>query len=80
MSARVLLNLSKVWRKSDKMQAVPSILLLFHSKFNKFNNAGAPMLDDPKTTFKSCFCVKTLRSCHLCDVITYVIAWLYQIL
>ena len=45
MSAHVLLNLLNVLRKSDKIQGLPSILSLFHSKFNKFNNTVAPMLD-----------------------------------
>ena len=33
MSAHVLLNLSNKLGKSDKMQGLPSILLLFHNKF-----------------------------------------------
>ena len=37
MSAHVLFNLSNKLGKSDKMRGLPSILLLFHSKFNKFN-------------------------------------------
>ena len=37
MSAHVLLN---QLRKSDKMQGLPSILLLFHNEFNQFNNTG----------------------------------------
>ena len=37
MSAHVLLNLLNELGKSDKMQGMPSILLLF----NKFNNTGA---------------------------------------
>ena len=31
--------------KSDKMQGLPSILLLFRNGFNKFNNTGEQMLD-----------------------------------
>ena len=27
------------------MRALPSILSLFHNKFNKFNNTGAQILD-----------------------------------
>ena len=45
MSAEVLLNFSKKVGKRDKMQGLPSILSLFHNKFNKFNNMGALMLD-----------------------------------
>ena len=45
MSAHVLLNLLNELRKSDKMQGLPSILLLFRKEFNKFNNTGAQMLD-----------------------------------
>ena len=41
MSAHVLLNLLNELRKSDKMQGMPSILLLFRIEFNKFNNTGA---------------------------------------
>ena len=44
MSAHVLLNLSNKLRKMDKMRGLPSILLLFHNKFNKFNNTRARML------------------------------------
>ena len=45
MSDHVLLNLLNEFGKRDKMQGLPSILLLFHSKLNKFNNTGARMLD-----------------------------------
>ena len=45
MSARVLLNLFNELRKRDKMRGLPSILFLFHDKFNKLNNTGARMLD-----------------------------------
>ena len=37
MSAHVLLNLLNELGKSDKMRGLPSIFLLFRSKFNKFN-------------------------------------------
>ena len=41
MSAHILLNLlNKLW-KSDKMRGLSSILSLFGSEFNKFNNTGA---------------------------------------
>ena len=45
MSAHVILNLSKLLRKSDKMQGLSSILSLFRNKFNKFNNTQEQMLD-----------------------------------
>ena len=41
MSAYVLLNLLNNLRESDKMRGLPSILSLFHNKFNKFNKTGA---------------------------------------
>ena len=45
MSDHVLLNLLNELRKSYKMRGLPSILLLFRNKFDKFNNTGARMLD-----------------------------------
>ena len=45
MSAHVLLNLLNKLRKRDKIQGLSSILYLFRSEFNKFNNTGARMLD-----------------------------------
>ena len=45
MSAHVLLNLLNELWKSDQMQGLPSILLLFRKDFNKCNNTGAQMLD-----------------------------------
>ena len=44
MSAQVLLNLLKLG-KSDNMRGLPSMFSLFRNEFNKFNNAGARMLD-----------------------------------
>ena len=41
MSAHVVLNLLNELGKSDKMRGLPSILLLFRNKFNKFNKTGA---------------------------------------
>ena len=38
MSACVLLNLLNIFRKSDKMRGLSSILSFFHNKFNKFNH------------------------------------------
>ena len=37
MSAHVLLNLLNEFGKGDKIRGLPSILSLFHNKFNKFN-------------------------------------------
>ena len=45
MSAHVLFNLLNKLGESDKMRYMPSILSLFGSEFNKFNNTGARMLD-----------------------------------
>ena len=45
MSAHVLFNLLIELRKIDKMRSLPSIRSLFRNEFNKFNNAGARMLD-----------------------------------
>ena len=45
MSAHVLLNLLNRLRKRNKMQSWLSTLSLFCSKFNKFNNTGARLLD-----------------------------------
>ena len=45
MNAHVLLNLLNELVKSDNIRLLPSTLLLFSNKFNKFNNTGARMLD-----------------------------------
>ena len=45
MSALVLMYLINELGKSDKMRGLPSILLLFRNKFNKFSNTGARMSD-----------------------------------
>ena len=45
MNAHILLNLLKELRKRNIIQGLPSILSLFLNKFNKFNKAGARMLD-----------------------------------
>ena len=45
MSAHVLLNLLTEVGKRDKTRGLPSILSLFRSEFNKFNNTRARMLD-----------------------------------
>ena len=79
MSAHVLLYLLDKLGKSDKMQGLPSILLLFHKEFNKFNNTGARMLDSiyhmtSKLLKNLIFVVKTSILCHLlCSVIIDVI-------
>ena len=45
MSAHVSLNLLNKLRKSNNMQGLSSILLLFLKEFNKFNITRAQMLD-----------------------------------
>ena len=45
MSAQVLLNLLNESRKRDKMRGLQSILILFATSINIFNNTGARMLD-----------------------------------
>ena len=45
MSAHVLLNLLNELGKSDQMRDLSSILSLFRSEFNKFNNTRVRMLD-----------------------------------
>ena len=45
MSVYVLLNLLNKLRKSDKMPGLPSFSSLFHNEFDKFNKAGARILD-----------------------------------
>ena len=57
------------------MRGLPSILLLFHKEFNKFNNTGAQMLDSiyQMTLNKSHFGVKTSRFCHLLRSVIMVV-------
>ena len=45
MSVHVLLNLVNKLGKDVRCEALPSILSVFPSEFNKFSNAGAPMQD-----------------------------------
>ena len=45
MSAHVLFDLLNVLMKRDEIRRLPSILSLFRSEFNKFNNTIARMLD-----------------------------------
>ena len=66
MSADALFNLLKELKKDIKCEAFPSISLLFHNEFNKFDNTGAQLSYDTKFTLKSCFMVKNSRLCHLC--------------
>ena len=70
MSAHVLLNLLNEVRKSDKMQGLLSILLLFRTKFNKFNNTRALMFNSiyymTLKLLKNCI---SSRFCHLlCNI------------
>ena len=55
MSALVLLNLFNELWKRDKMGGLLSILTIFRMELDKFNNAGARMLDSVyHMTFKLC--------------------------
>ena len=77
MSAHVFNKLEK----NDKIGGLPSILLLFRNKFNKFNNTGERMLDSiyhmTLNLIKNhIFGLKTSRFCHLLlnvimDLITF---------
>ena len=79
MSAQVLLNLLNELRKGDKMQGLPSNLLLFRNEFNTLNTTGAKMLDSNyhmafKLLKNLIFGVKTSKFCHLLrDVIMDII-------
>ena len=75
MSAPVLLNLLNELGKSEKMRGLPSILILFLNKFNKFNNTGECMLDSIyhmtlKLIKTHIFLVKTSRFYHLLRNVT----------
>ena len=61
MSAHVLLILLNELGKRDKVQGLLSILSLFRTEFNKFNQTGARMLDDIKNTLKSNFWRKNVK-------------------
>ena len=74
MSAHVLLNLLNKLGKSDKMRGLPSILLLFRNKFNKFNNTGARILDSIYH-----FTFRLLCSLCLFDLILYVHSTIFQL-
>ena len=81
MSVHVLLNLLNELWKSDKMRGLPSFLLLFRNKFNKFNNTGARIFDfiyhmTLKLIKNHILGVKKSRFCHfvrtvIMDVITF---------
>ena len=45
MSANALLKLLNELGKTDKMRGLPSILSLFRTEYDKFNNTRARMLD-----------------------------------
>ena len=59
MSVHVLLNLLNKFRKKIKCEALPSILLSFRNKFNKFNNTEAQLDSFYHTTLKSLFLYET---------------------
>ena len=70
MSVHVLLNLLNELWKSNKMQGLPSILLLFRNSFNKFKNTEARTLDSiyhmTLTLLKNhIFCIKMSIFCCL---------------
>ena len=81
MRAHGLLNLLNEFRKRDKMQGLLSILSLFRSKFNKFNNTAARMLDSIyHMTFRLLWnlisAVKALKFCHnVCNIVMDVITF-----
>ena len=69
MSAQVLLNLINELGKRYKMRGLPSILSLFRSELNKFNNTRARMLDSiyhMTNTLKSDFWCKNVIVLSLC--------------
>ena len=69
MSAHVLLNLINELGKRYKMRGLPSILSLFRSELNKFNNTRARMLDSiyhMTNTLKSDFWCKNVIVLSLC--------------
>ena len=73
MSAHVLLNLLNKLRKRDQIPSLPSILSLFPFELNKFNNAGAQMLDSIylmafKLVKNHFFDMKTSIFCHVLHV------------
>ena len=79
MSTHVLLNFFNELGKRDKMGCLPSILPLFHNKFNKFNNTRARVLDSiyhMTISLKSHFWRKNVIICHyVCNVVMDVITF-----
>ena len=65
MRVYVLLNLLKELGKSNKMQGLPSILLLCRKEFNSSTNVRFYLSHDIKITKNTPFCMKGLRFCHL---------------
>ena len=61
MSAHVLLNLLNKLRKRDKMRGLLSILSLFRSAFNKFNN-------NRSMDVRFYLSYDNVRVCHMRDV------------
>ena len=68
MSAHDLLNSLSQLEKRDKMQGLPSIMYLFGSEFNIFNNTGAGMLDSIDHMTLNYFEFKILS--YIRDIIT----------
>ena len=69
MSSHILLNLSNMLGKSDKMRGLSSILSFFRNEYNKFNKTGARMLDyiyHMINTLKSHFWHKNVIMLSLC--------------
>ena len=74
MSAQVLLNLLNELGKRDKMRGLLSILSIFRTEFNKFNNTRARMLDSiyqMTNTLKSDFWRKNVIILLLCTQCCY---------
>ena len=68
MSAHVLLNLVNKLGKRDKMLGLPSILSLFHNKFNEYKSTDVRfyLSYEIKITLKSHFCRKNGFILSLC--------------
>ena len=71
LSAHVLFNLLNELRKSNKMRGLPSHLSPFHRKFNKFNNAGAGILDSVYH-----MTLKSLKN-HILNILVY---WIHTLI
>ena len=46
------------------MRGLPSILLLFHNEFNKFNNTGARILDSIYLFYLLIICRELFKTCR----------------